>query len=65
MDSIAQRQAGIAFEAMLLKECFKPMEKEFDAVGGYGMELLAQTIAQHDERGFGAMLAARLNERAK
>ena len=64
-NSGAVRQAGVAFEAMLLQTCFKPLEKEFDAVGSYGITLLSQTIAQHDARGFGALLAARLNDRVR
>ena len=65
MHSVASHQAGVAFEAMLLEEFFKPLEKDFDAVGSYGIALLAQTIAQRDARGFGALLATRLNDRVR
>ena len=65
MDSAGLRQAGVVFETMLLKTCLEPLEKRFDAVGSYGLDMLAQAIAQRDTRGFGEILAGRLTGRAE
>ena len=63
MHSVAFHDVGALFEATLLEECLKPLQKDFDALGSYGIDLLAETIAQRDERGFSALLTARLSDR--
>ncbi len=60
VDSIAARQVGAAFEAMLLEECLKPLAQGNDSLGNYGIEAVSRAIAQHDAVGFGAVLASRL-----
>jgi hypothetical protein len=36
------------------------MAEQMPALGGYGIDVLAQSVAQHDAAGFGAVLARRL-----
>ncbi|HEV7180605.1 MAG TPA: hypothetical protein VGN11_12095 [Candidatus Baltobacteraceae bacterium] len=65
MDSAALRQVGAEFEAMLLKECLRPLERGTNAVASYGLDALARTIAQRDTHGFGSLLASRLKDDAE
>lgn len=63
MDSATLGHLGTAFEAMLLERCLSPLVKEDDALASFGVNALAQTIAERDSHGFGALLASRLRDR--
>ncbi len=54
---------GAAFEAMLLAPLLRPMVAGADAIGEYGLDLLARQVAAHDAGGFGALLAAQFERR--
>jgi hypothetical protein len=60
VDSQGAQRIGVAFEAMLLQMALRPLAAGVDALGDYGIGLLAQSIAEHDAGGFGALIAARL-----
>jgi hypothetical protein len=60
VDSIAARRAGELIEAMLLAPILRPMIAGAGTLGDYELDLLAREIARHDERGFAALLASRL-----
>ncbi len=60
MDSIAAHRVGVTFETLLLDTMLHPMAAGLDALGDAGIETLAQSIAQRDSNGFGALIAARL-----
>ena len=45
---------------MLLQMALRPLAAGVDVLGDYGIGLLAQSIAEHDSGGFGALIAARL-----
>jgi len=47
-------------EAIVLSAALEPLANGNDALGGYGTDALAQSIAQHDRSGFGALIAASL-----
>jgi hypothetical protein len=47
-------------EAMLLAPVLRPLMDGGGVLGEYGLDLLAGEIASHDDRGFAALLAARL-----
>lgn len=64
MDSAAAHRAGAAFEAMLLKDVLAPLTRGTQGLGDFGANALAQTIAEHDANGFGALIAARLEHAA-
>lgn len=49
---------GAQFEGMLLREVLAPLEKSLGQVGSFAVAPLAQSIAAHDEHGFGALLAS-------
>lgn len=60
MDSITARRAGVLIETLLLAPILRPMIAGAGMLGGYELDLLAQEIAQRDERGFAALIASRL-----
>jgi hypothetical protein len=60
VDNGVARRAGALFETMLLETVLQPMAEQMPALGGYGIDVLAQSVAQHDAAGFGAVLARRL-----
>ncbi|MGC2130939.1 MAG: hypothetical protein WA629_12690 [Candidatus Aquilonibacter sp.] len=60
MDSLAAQRVGMTLEALFLTTALKPLAASFDALGDYGVGALAQSIAQRDSLGFGALIAARL-----
>ena len=60
MDSLAAQRVGTTLEALFLATALRPLAAEFDALGGYGIDALAQSIAERDANGFGATLAASL-----
>jgi hypothetical protein len=60
MDSAIARRAGVVFESMLLEMALKPLAANMDALGDYGIGLLAQEIAKSDVTGFGDALAHQL-----
>ncbi len=43
-----------------MQSILRPMCAQFGALGGYGAEVLAQSIAASDADGFGAALASQL-----
>jgi hypothetical protein len=63
VDSAAARQAGVVFEAMLLQMTLAPLARSDAAFGRLGMAYVAQSVAEHDARGFGAAIAAVLERR--
>jgi hypothetical protein len=63
VDSVTARRAGELLEAMLLAPILRPMIDGAGMLGDYELDLLAREIAQHDKRGFAALIASRL-ERA-
>jgi hypothetical protein len=50
----------MTLEALFLAMTLKPLATGLDALGDYGVGALAQSIAQRDSHGFGALIAARL-----
>jgi hypothetical protein len=50
----------MTLEALFLATTLKPLAAAFDALGEYGVGALAQSIAERDARGFGSLIAARL-----
>jgi hypothetical protein len=63
VDKSAALEVGAAFEAMLLAPLLRPMVAGADAIGEYGLDLLARQVAAHDAGGFGALLAAQFERR--
>jgi hypothetical protein len=59
VDSVSARQIGVAFEAMLLAPMLQPIVQGADAIGEYGIDLLARSIAGGDAHGFAALVAVR------
>jgi hypothetical protein len=59
------RRVGATFEALLLEEMLKPMARGSDAFDGCGLAAMAQSIAERDSHGFGALLAAQLDDRER
>ncbi|MDQ2872630.1 MAG: hypothetical protein M3R35_05835 [Candidatus Eremiobacteraeota bacterium] len=57
MDSRVARQAGSQFEGLLLERVLAPMQKAFGPAGDIVVTALAQSVASHDEGGFGALVA--------
>ena len=47
-------------EALLLAPILRPMVAGIGMLGDYELDLLANEIARHDESGFGALVAAQL-----
>jgi hypothetical protein len=64
VDSASLSRVGATFEALILEQVLEPITQGNDAVGGYALMSVAQTIAERDSRGFGALLASRLTGRA-
>jgi hypothetical protein len=60
VDSVTARSAGETIEALLLAPILKPMIAGAGVLGDYELDLLAREIARHDERGFAALIASRL-----
>ena len=61
VDKLAAQRVGTTLEALFLETALKPLAPGFDALGGYGLAALAQSIAQRDPYGFGALIAAKLD----
>lgn len=53
----------MAFEAMMLAPMLRPMLQGADALGEYGLGLLARGIAARDVHGFAALVAAGFEHR--
>lgn len=60
MDSVTARRAGELIEAMLLAPILRPMIADAGSLGDYELDLLAHEMAQHDQRGFAALIASSL-----
>jgi hypothetical protein len=60
VDSVSARRAGELIEAMLLAPVLRPIISDAGTLGDYELDLLAGEMARHDERGFAALIAARL-----
>ena len=60
MDSVTARRAGELIETLLLAPILRPMIAGAGMLGDYELDLLAHEMAQHDERGFAALIASRL-----
>jgi hypothetical protein len=60
VDSVTAHRAAELIEAMLIAPVLRPMIEGAGMVGDYELDLLAQQIAGHDERGFAGILASRL-----
>lgn len=60
MDSVTAHRAGELIEGLLLAPILRPMIAGAGTLGDYELDLLAREIAQHDGRGFAALIAARL-----
>jgi hypothetical protein len=63
VDSAAAFGVGVALEAMLLTPMLRPMMASGDALGEYGLDLMARGIAARDVHGFAAVLATQLEGR--
>jgi hypothetical protein len=63
MICLAAQRVGITLEALFLQTALKPLATGFDALGEYGIGVLAQSIAQRDTHGFGSLIAERLEGR--
>ncbi len=48
---------------MLLAPMLRPMIPASDALGEYGLDMLAREIAAHDRHGFAGVVAAELHAR--
>jgi len=64
VDSIGARRAGELFEALLLMPFVRAMLPGLDALGDFGAELFAETMAGSDRKGFAAAIAAQLERRS-
>jgi hypothetical protein len=60
VDNATALRAGEMIETMLLAPILRPMIDGAGMLGDYELDLLAREIAQHDERGFAALIASRL-----
>jgi hypothetical protein len=60
VDSAAALKVGVALEALLLQPMLQPMARQFDALGSYGIGLIAQRVAENDNHGFAELVARRL-----
>jgi hypothetical protein len=60
VDSVTARRAGESIEALLLAPILRPLIDGDGMLGEYELDLLAGEMAKHDDRGFAALLAARL-----
>jgi hypothetical protein len=60
VDSVTARRAGELIEATLLAPILRPMIAGAGTLGDYELDLLATEIARHDDRGFAALIASRL-----
>jgi hypothetical protein len=63
VDSATGFRVGAAFEAMLLAPVLRPILPAADAIGEYGLDLLAREIAAHDRDGFASVIADQLENR--
>lgn len=63
MDNLSAHRVASGFESMLLKDLLTPLARGNDALSDYGIGALARTIAEHDERGFAAVLERALGAR--
>ncbi|HVA27475.1 MAG TPA: hypothetical protein VNF68_04810 [Candidatus Baltobacteraceae bacterium] len=59
------QRVGVAFESLLLEAILRPALAGNAAFGDYGVTALAQSISARDTHGFGALMAARLDERVR
>jgi hypothetical protein len=62
VDSVTARRAGELIEAMLLAPVLRPIVADAGMLGDYELDLLAQEIARRDDRGFAALIAARMEK---
>ncbi len=60
MDTAAARQVGVTFEALLLEQALRPLARGCGALGTYGIGSIARGIAEHDDDGFAALIAAEM-----
>ncbi len=63
MDSRVARLAGAQFEALLLERVLAPMQEAFGQAGDIAVAAYAQSIADRDADGFGALVAGALERR--
>jgi hypothetical protein len=49
VDSLAAQRAGATIEALLFTEAFKPLMRDTDPLGGYGISYFAQLLASKFE----------------
>ncbi|MDE2481851.1 MAG: hypothetical protein KGN02_06645 [bacterium] len=62
MDSASARQVGVTFEALLLASALRPLAGACGALGEYGVGAIARSVAEHDARGFAAVLAGEVRD---
>ena len=58
MDNVAARRVGAQFEGLLIEQLLAPLGASFAEIATLSLAPLAQSIAEHDGNGFGALLAA-------
>ena len=56
MDYIVARQAGAAFEALMLERMLAPLQASFGEFGDVVVGACARSIAQSDAGGFGSLV---------
>ena len=65
MDNTGLRQAGIAFESMMLEMVLRPLASGAGPLAECGVGALAGAVARADRSGFGALIASSLQSRAR
>jgi hypothetical protein len=60
VDKIAAAHVGMALESILLETALEPLTDAFGSLGSFGTSAIAQSLAQHDRSGFGALIAEQL-----
>lgn len=54
-------QLGARFEGLLLADLLAPLSRSLGEASSFAVAPLAQSIAEHDKHGFGALLAAQFS----
>lgn len=58
-------QPGIVMETLLLEQVLQPLARGCDALGDYGIGVIAQHVAERDARRFGDLLSRQVSGHAE
>ena len=62
MDYVIARQAGAAFEALMLEQMLAPLQASFGEFGDVVVNACARSIAQSDAGGFASLVTRALEQ---